>query len=163
MKAYPYAILAMAIIWMFLEGSLTFTSFFLGLFFAILAALVTRAIFKPEMRQTFPKVLRRLPAYVRYLGFFIWSVIEGNFDVAYRALHPRLPVYPGILAVNIQGRSELEVTMMANTITLTPGTLTMEVDMEKGLMFIHTINARELEEVRGDIKEVERHVVRVLK
>jgi multicomponent Na+:H+ antiporter subunit E len=84
-------------------------------------------------------------------------------DVAYRALHPDLPVYPGILAVDIEGLSDLEVTMMANTITLTPGTLTLDFDRNRDLMFVHTINARELEEVREGIKEVQRYVRRVMK
>ena len=83
--------------------------------------------------------------------------------MVYRALHPDLPVYPGILAVDIEGLSDLEVTMMANTITLTPGTLTLDLDHNRDLMFVHTINARELEEVREDILEVQRHVRRVLK
>ncbi|MFQ5837460.1 MAG: Na+/H+ antiporter subunit E [Thermoplasmata archaeon] len=163
MKTYPYAVLAMAITWMFLKGSITILAFVEGLFFALLTVFTTRAIIKPEIRQTFPRVLRRLPSYLAYFGFFAKSVIQGNLDVSYRALHPRLPVYPGILAVNIEGRSELEVAMMANTITLTPGTLTMDVDMDKKLMFVHTINARDLERVRRDIKEVERYVMRVLR
>ncbi len=163
MKTYPYAILAMALTWMFLKGSLALFSFLEGLFFAALAVFITRTIIKPETPETFPKVLRRLPSYVLYLGFFIKSVIQGNLDVVYRVVHPRLPVYPGILTVDIEGMSELEVAMMANTITLTPGTLTMDVDMEKGLMFVHTINARDLEGVRRDLKEVGRHVGRVLR
>ncbi len=163
MRRYPYLVLALAVTWMFLRGSLTIISFLEGLFFGIITALVTRAIIKPDFAEAFPRVVRRLPAYLRYLAFFIVSVIQGNVDVSYRALHPKLPVYPGILAVDIEGRSELEVTMMANTITLTPGTLTMDVDMDKGLMFVHTINASDLEQVREDLKEVERYVRRVLR
>jgi multicomponent Na+:H+ antiporter subunit E len=53
--------------------------------------------------------------------------------------------------------------MMAKTITLTPGTLTLDVEPEGGLMFVHTINARDLEGMREAIKEVERHVRRVLR
>lgn len=148
---------------MFLRGALTVLSFVEGLFIGIIAAAITRVIIKPGVVEAFPRVLRRLPAFIRYLAFFFVSVLEGNFDVSYRALHPRLPVQPGILAVDVTGRSELEVTMMANTITLTPGTLTMDVNMELGLMFVHTINARDLERVRQDLKEVESHVRRVLR
>ncbi|MFQ6012952.1 MAG: Na+/H+ antiporter subunit E [Thermoplasmata archaeon] len=163
MRTYPYAILALAIVWMFLAGSLTLLTFLVGLFFAALAVVLTRRILKPELRESFPRVLRRVPAYLRYLVFFAKGVILGNLDVAYRALHPDLPVYPGILAVDIEGLSDLEVTMMANTITLTPGTLTLDFNTSRDRMFVHTINARELEEVREDIKEVQRYVRAVLR
>ncbi len=108
-------------------------------------------------------MIRRLPAFLLYLAYFVKSVIQGNLDVVYRVLHPKLPVYPGILTVDVSGRSELEVAMMANTITLTPGTLTMDVDMDKGLMFVHTINARDLEGVREELKDVAAYVGRVLR
>lgn len=163
MKTYPYAILSLAVVWMFLAGSLTFLNFLVGLFFAALAIVLTRRVLKPELRESFPRVLRRVPAFLWYVLFFAKSVILGNLDVAYRALHPDLPVYPGILAVDIEGLTDLEVTMMANTITLTPGTLTLDVDPNRDLLFVHTINARELEEVREKIQAVQRHVRRVLK
>ncbi|MFQ5552590.1 MAG: Na+/H+ antiporter subunit E [Thermoplasmata archaeon] len=163
MRTYPYAILALAVVWMFLAGSLTLLTFLVGLLFAALAVVLTRRILKPELRESFPRVLRRLPAFLLYAGFFVKNVIIGNLDVAYRAVHPDLPVYPGILAVDIEGLSDLEVTMIANTITLTPGTLTLDFDMNRDRMFIHTINARELEEVREEIQTVQRYVRRVLK
>ncbi len=163
MRTYPYAILSLAVVWMFLVGSLTLLTFLVGLFFAALAVVLTRRVLKPGTRESFPRVLRRVPAFLRYLAFFAKNVIVGNLDVAYRALHPDLPVYPGILAVDIEGLSDLEVTMMANTITLTPGTLTLDFDLNRDRMFVHTINAREIEEVREGIQAIQRHVRRVLK
>ena len=163
MRTYPYAILSLAVVWMFLVGSLTLLTFLVGLFFAALAVVLTRRVLKPGTRESFPRVLRRVPAFLRYLAFFVKNVIVGNLDVAYRALHPDLPVYPGILAVDIEGLSDLEVTMMANTITLTPGTLTLDFDLNRDRMFVHTINAREIEEVREGIQAIQRHVRRVLK
>ncbi|MEE9600093.1 MAG: Na+/H+ antiporter subunit E [Thermoplasmata archaeon] len=163
MKTYPYAVLALAFTWMFLKGSITLLSFLEGLFFAILTVFISRTIIKPETRETIPGVLKRLPSFLLYLAFLVKSIVHGNIDVIYRVLHPKLPVYPGILKVSIEGKSELEVAMMANTITLTPGTLTMDVDMEKGVMFVHTINAKDLERVRRELKEVDGYVARVFR
>ncbi len=162
MKEYAYAI-PLAVTWMFLKGDLSLLALVEGGLFGVLAVLISRSIVKPEALESLPRVLRRAPAFFRYLAFFLPTVILGNLDVAYRALHPRLPVHPGILAVDIHGMSEVEVAMMANTITLTPGTLTMDVDMERGLLFVHTINAKELEEVRHDLVEIGRHVGRVFR
>lgn len=163
MKVYPYAVLGLAVTWMFLRGSLTLVTFLEGLFFGLVTVFITRTILKPEWRETFPRVLRRLPAFLRYLGFFVIQVIQGNVDVAYRTLHPRLPISPGILAVDIAGRSDLEVAMLANTITLTPGTLTLDVDRKRGLLFVHTINIRDMDVVRAEIQQVGRAVERVMR
>lgn len=162
MKEYAYA-LPLAVTWMFLKGDLSLMALGEGAVFGVLAVLISRTIVKPEALESLPRVLRRAPAFLRYLAFFVPAVILGNLDVSYRAFHPRLPVHPGILAVDIHGMSEMEVAMMANTITLTPGTLTMDVDMDRGLLFVHTINARDLEEVRRDLVAIGRHVGRVFR
>lgn len=163
MKVYPYTLPALAVTWMFLKGTLTIQAFLEGLLFGVAAILVTRAIIRPETSYTFPRLLKKVPPFLAYLGFFISQIIVGNLDVAYRALHPKMPISPGILAINIEGKSELEVAMMANTITLTPGTLTMDVNLRKKVMYVHTISARELEEVRQELKQVEHYVSRVVR
>lgn len=160
---HVYVVLGLAVAWMFLKGVVNPVTFGEGLLLSALAVLATRAILKPEVGATVSSMVLRVPAYLRYLGFFVVNMTLSNLDVAYRALHPRLPVYPGIVAVDIEGLSDLEVTMMANTITLTPGTLTMDVDMRRKRLYVHAIDARDLDAVRAYIKDVERHVAEVLR
>ncbi|MCK4420291.1 Na+/H+ antiporter subunit E, partial [candidate division WOR-3 bacterium] len=62
----------------------------------------------------------------------------ANFDVAYRVVHPALPIHPGIVRVKTSLKSEMARTMLANSITLTPGTLS--VDMVGDNYYIHWIN-----------------------
>lgn len=66
----------------------------------------------------------------------------ANIDVAYRVLHPNLPINPGIVKVKTKLKSDVGLTFLANTITLTPGTMTVDVDKEKGLLYIHWINVK---------------------
>lgn len=75
-----------------------------------------------------------------YLPRLIWEVFKANFDVAYRVLNPRLPIRPGIVAVRTSLVSDVGLTFLANSITLTPGTMTVDVDREKGLLYIHWID-----------------------
>ncbi len=64
---------------------------------------------------------------VVYLGVFLWALIRANIDVARRVLSPHLPINPAIVTVETQLQSDLGKLLLANSITLTPGTLTVDV------------------------------------
>lgn len=73
-----------------------------------------------------------------YVPYFLWYVIRANLDVALRVLHPDVPIRPGIVKVRTTLTSEMARTFLANSITLTPGTLTMDVDGQE--FYVHWIN-----------------------
>jgi len=78
--------------------------------------------------------------FIVYLVVFIWECIKANFDVAYRVLHPAMPIRPGIVKVKTTLKSELARTLLANSITMTPGTIT--VDIIGDYFYIHWIYVR---------------------
>ena len=84
---------------------------------------------------------RRLGALLIYLPVFFWAMIKANFDVAYRVVHPRMPIRPGIVAIKTELKTDIGKLFLANSITLTPGTLTMDVRGE--YLFIHWINVKD--------------------
>lgn len=73
-----------------------------------------------------------------YLVYFFYYCIRANLDVAYRVLNPNMPIRPGIVKVRTELQSDVAKTFLANSITLTPGTLT--VDIVDDHLFIHWIN-----------------------
>jgi multicomponent Na+:H+ antiporter subunit E len=75
-----------------------------------------------------------------YLVVFIWECIKANFDVAYRVLHPRMPIKPGIVKVKTTLKSEFAKMLLANSITMTPGTLTVDIIGDD--FYIHWIYIR---------------------
>ncbi len=77
-----------------------------------------------------------------YVPFFLWECLKANIDVAYRVLHPRLPINPGIIKVKTKLRTDTALTFLANSITLTPGTMTVDIDKENGILYIHCINVK---------------------
>ena len=90
----------------------------------------------------------RLPAmasgpflFLCYIPYFLYYCIRANFDVAYRVIHPDLPIRPGIVKVQTRLKSDLAKTFLANSITLTPGTLT--VDIQEQTFYVHWINVPE--------------------
>ncbi len=83
---------------------------------------------------------RRLLHLAIYLPVFFYEMMKANFDVAYRVVHPRMPIRPGIVAIKTDLKSDIGRLFLANSITLTPGTLTMDVRGE--YLFIHWINVK---------------------
>ncbi|OIP66891.1 hypothetical protein AUK42_07400 [Candidatus Atribacteria bacterium CG2_30_33_13] len=77
-----------------------------------------------------------------YLPIFLWECFKANLDVAYRVLHPRLPINPGIVKVKVELKTDTALTFLANSITLTPGTMSVDIDKENGILYIHWINVK---------------------
>lgn len=91
--------------------------------------------------------------FARYLPVFVWECIKANVDVAYRVMHPRLPIKPGIVKVKTKLKSDMALTFLANSITLTPGTMAVDIDKEKGILYIHWINT-ETTDIEAATKKV---------
>jgi multicomponent Na+:H+ antiporter subunit E len=68
---------------------------------------------------------------------FLWECIKANIDVAYRVLHPAMPIRPGIVRVKTTLKSDLAKMLLANSITMTPGTIS--VDIIDDYLYIHWI------------------------
>lgn len=76
---------------------------------------------------------------IYYLIVFLWECIKANLDGAYRLLHPDLLIKPGIVKVKTSLRSNIGLTLLANSITLKPGTMTVDIDKEGGFLYIHWV------------------------
>ncbi|MCF7885899.1 MAG: Na+/H+ antiporter subunit E [Candidatus Marinimicrobia bacterium] len=88
---------------------------------------------------------------IAYIFVFAKELILSNLDVARRVLTPSLPLKPGIVKVNTKLKSKIGKLVLANSITLTPGTLTAEV--KNGNLYIHWIDIKE-EDVAGATQEI---------
>ena len=75
-----------------------------------------------------------------YLPVFIWQLILSNVDVARRVLSPKIPLNPGFVKVETELEGEFSKLMLANSITLTPGTLT--VDVKDNYLYVHTVDVK---------------------
>ena len=80
-----------------------------------------------------------------YLPVVFWECLKANLDVAYRVVHPALPIHPGIVRVKTGLKSDTALTFLANSITLTPGTMSVDVDKDKGIIYVHWIEVKTTE------------------
>ncbi len=85
---------------------------------------------------------KRIGSLIAFIPIYAWELIKANWDVAKRALSPKLNINPGIVKIETDIKSDYGLSMLANCITLTPGTITMDIveDGEKCYMYIHWID-----------------------
>jgi multicomponent Na+:H+ antiporter subunit E len=98
--------------------------------------------------------------------FLIWELIKANLRVAYEVLTPGYSMRPGVIAVPLDAKSDAEITLLACLITLTPGTLSLDVSSNREVLYIHFmyVDDDDLDAVRRQIKEgFERRVLEVLR
>lgn len=111
----------------------------------ILTGLLAAAGVALVMRDLVTQRFVRLASPLRYLWALTFAcvlafhVVRANVDVAWRVLRPSMPIRPGIVRVRTRLRTESARTALANAITLTPGTLTVDVT-EDGCFYVHWIN-----------------------
>ena len=142
--------MTLLLLWLFLVGPPSSQEMAAGAGVALLLALVPLpgASVYGEFSLMPKKVLYAL----RFLVYFLVAVVKSNLDVAFRVLSPRLPINPGIVRVKTSLTSSLGRLILANSITLTPGTITVDIQGEN--LFIHWINIQ-----AADIEEATRKIV----
>ena len=88
-----------------------------------------------------------------FLLTYLWAEVQSHLQVIYFILHPRLPINPAIVRVPFDARHEVSLTGVANGITMTPGTLTVDVDSDQRYLYVHWLDASALdpEEAAGTI------------
>lgn len=107
----------------------------------------------PEVART--GTVRPLAA-ARFAAYFAWKLVEASAVVAWEVVTPRNKINQGIVAVPIRGGSDTLVTLVANAISLTPGTLTLEVDDHPPVLYVHVLHLRGVEAVRREVQHLER-------
>ena len=124
-----------------------------GVVLSLLTAAVARNFLCRARNYRMANPLRFLLTPIYVIGPFFLEVIKANLDVAYRVI--TLRIRPGIIRVSSDLKSDLGIFMLANSITLTPGTITVDIDEHTHDLFIHNINVGEGEEAAPVIRDHE--------
>ncbi len=138
----------------------------LGVIVAAAVAIFTGRLFLPGTIRFFSP--RRWFWVIVYIPYFFWYCLLSNLDVLYRVIHPRMPINPGIVKVRTSLKSPGAITALCNSITLTPGTLTVDLKMpEEGetgdtYLYVHWIVVR-AEDIEGATKKIVYHFEKILK
>jgi len=126
------------IFWILLTFKITVPNIIVGSVASLICALFFGKFFITNVYKLLQP--RRYFWFVIYLIVFIWECIKANLDVAYRVLHPAMPIRPGIVKVKTTLKSDLAKMLLANSITMTPGTIS--VDIIDDCLYVHWIYIR---------------------
>jgi multicomponent Na+:H+ antiporter subunit E len=124
-RRFVVATFVLFLVWLLLVGTLSWSEIFVGIVVAAFTAFLSsnHLVFIDNLKFKWAMPLHVL----RYLQVFVVALLRANIDLARRVLSPRLPINPALVEVQTQLKSPLGKLILANSITLTPGTLTVDV------------------------------------
>jgi multicomponent Na+:H+ antiporter subunit E len=140
-------------LWMVLWRSTTPATIVTGIALAVALTWVVR---RSDTHREHHRV--RPLALLRYLGHMVVALVQSNVQLAWEVLTPTDYTKPGVLEVRLPPSSELVLTVIANSITLTPGTMTLGLHAETSTLVIHVLHLRDVDGARAEIEDLHRLV-----
>ena len=153
MRKYIIYGFTLSIAWIFITGSPTLATFMQGVMFSIPITFAFRRFYPGGMKLA---KLEKLPYLVEYFAIFLEALLISNLEVAHRLLRPSKEVQPDIIQYRSSLESPTALAILADSITLTPGTLTVDHDEKPNTLVIHCLNGKCTEQTRKDIKKWEK-------
>jgi len=148
----------LAIAWMLLTGDNSAPAFVSGMVVGYLILWMSRSAFG---RDTY---FSKVPQVIGFLLYFLKELIVANLKVAYDILTPKNYLAPGIVEVPLDVQSDLEITLFANLVTLTPGTLSLDVSDDRKTLYVHVMYLEDPERFLHELKEgLEKRLIGVLR
>ena len=101
---------------------------------------------------------------VAFVAFYLWELVVSSLRVAYDVLTPTLHMRPAIIAVPLEVRSDLAITLLANLVSLTPGSLTLDISPDRRTLYVHVMFGMDTDAVRNEItRNLERRVAALVR
>jgi multicomponent Na+:H+ antiporter subunit E len=121
-------------VWVALTGNFSFGNYLFGYWLSFGVMWVSGM--KGDQNRAYFVFIPRLIGFVLY---FLYELLKANLQVAYEVMTPQFTMKPGIIQVPLDASSDLEITLLANLITLTPGTLSLDVSTDKKVLYVHAM------------------------
>jgi multicomponent Na+:H+ antiporter subunit E len=148
----------LSLIWIALTGTLSVVNFLFGFALSFLIMWII------STSQTNRKYFRVIPNIISFVFYFLYELIKANIHVAYDVITPTFYMKPGIISVPLDVTTDLEITLLANIISLTPGTLSLDVSNDRKVLYVHAMYIKDKEEFIKDIKNgFERRLLEIMR
>ncbi len=148
--------LLLMLAWAALTGNYSFINLVFGFIVSYLVLWKISFVFKQH------NYFVRMPKIARLFGYFIWELILSNLRVTYDILTVKHHMRPAILAIPLDLKTDVQITLLANMITLTPGTLSLDVSEDRSVLYVHHMYIVNDEDARRKIKDgFERRILEI--
>src|SRR6056297_176876 len=144
---HPFLTLLLIVVWQMLVNKVTVGNLVLGTILGVIIPLVTAPYWPNRPR------LRSLPRIVEYVAVVLWDICVANVQVAYVILFKsNAATRPAWIAIPLELRTPEAITVLAGTITMTPGTVSSDVSADGRSLLVHCLDAPDPDAVRDGIK-----------
>ncbi|UXZ55007.1 Na+/H+ antiporter subunit E [Halomonas sp. 7T] len=143
----PALSLILFVTWLLMVRSLSFGQLLLGVLLAIGIPLLTRAFWLP-----FPRVKHPIKL-IRFILRVLADIVIANLQVSLLILSPKRTPHPGFIEYPLQVQDRLAITLLANTITMTPGTVSTNIRLDHTSLLIHVLDMQDEQALIQDIQE----------
>jgi multicomponent Na+:H+ antiporter subunit E len=145
--------LFLAMAWLALTGDYNPVNFVIGFVLGLVMIWLVRQSFSKQSDIYF-RFISKIPKLVGFLGYFMFELVRASMRVLFETMTPRHNMVPGIIGIPLDAKSDIEITLLANFITLTPGTLSLDVSPDRETLYVHTmyIDDEDVERFRSEIK-----------
>lgn len=148
--------LVLALVWAMVTGDFSGVNLLIGY-------LIGFGILRISAAGT-PRYHRKTGKAISFVVFYVRQMIASNLRVAYDVLTPRLRMRPGVVAIPLTAETEAEITLLANLITLTPGTLSLDLSPDRRTLYVHAMYLKDVEAFRREIKDgLEKRVLELMR
>lgn len=148
--------LIMFAFWIFLSGKFSFILLLSGVISSLLVSYMSNDLLigNGDIKLGFIRTIR----FIRFLPWLLWQIVLANIDLALRTLHPKMPINPILINIKNNLKTDLGMVILANSITLTPGTVTIDVNENEFL--VHVISEKAAQslisgEMQARVKKIE--------
>lgn len=138
--------LLFALVWGLATGSLSEVSLIVGFLVGMVVLHVAGMAIGDR------RYVVRIARFAALFVTFVWELIASSVRVTATVLSPGLTMRPAVIAVPLDVTRDVEITLLANLITLTPGTLTIDVANDRSCLYVHAMHGEDPERVASDIK-----------
>jgi multicomponent Na+:H+ antiporter subunit E len=138
LKGFVWLLIVTFVLWLALSSKFDWPELVCGGLVCLIISLFAAHLYS---KLGFPSLSIKMVLFsLVYIIVLFWEIIKANFDVAYRVIHPKMPIKPGIVVIKTHLKSDIAKLILANSITLTPGTFTLDVIGDE--LLIHWINVK---------------------
>ncbi len=109
-------------------------------------------------------ILRKILNIIGFAVFYIGELLLSNLRILHDVLTPAHRMQPGIIAIPLDAKTDLEILIFSNLLTMTPGTLSLEISPDRKVLFVHAMYVEDADRLRDQIKtELERRVLEIMR
>lgn len=150
--------LLLTFIWVALTGSMYYSNFLFGFLLGFFILWIM------NRNETDQRYFYRVPKTISFIFFFLYEMIVANLQVAYDVITPKYFFKPGIVKYPMDARSDFEINLLSTIISLTPGTLILDVSDDKKTLYIHVMYLHDKEKFMNQLKNgIERRLLEILR